>query len=93
MNAAEWQTNFSVIDGWWAEGCKDNENGWAIGSPDSCNDIADAESLYFKLENQIINTFYNDKIKWIQIMKNSIKTGVDFTAHRMVNDYKDKFYK
>ena len=85
--------NFSVIDGWWAEGCKDNENGWAIGSPDSCNDIADAESLYFKLENQIINTFYNDKIKWIQIMKNSIKTGVDFTAHRMVNDYKDKFYK
>ena len=77
--------NFSVIDGWWAEGCKDNENGWAIGSPDSCNDIADAESLYFKLENQIINTFYNDKIKWIQIMKNSIKTGVDFTAHRMVN--------
>ena len=85
--------NLSVIDGWWAEGCKDNENGWAIGSPDSCNDIADAESLYFKLENQIINTFYNDKIKWIQIMKNSIKTGVDFTAHRMVNDYKDKFYK
>ncbi len=85
--------NFSVIDGWWAEGCKDNENGWAIGSPDSCNDIADAESLYFKLENQIINSFYNDKIKWIQIMKNSIKTGVDFTAHRMVNDYKDKFYK
>ena len=85
--------NFSVIDGWWEEGCKDNENGWAIGSPDSCNDIADAESLYFKLENQIINTFYNDKIKWIQIMKNSIKTGVDFTAHRMVNDYKDKFYK
>ena len=84
--------NFSVIDGWWAEGCKDNENGWAIGSPDSCNDIADAESLYFKLENQIINTFYNDKIKWTQIMKNSIKTGVDFTAHRMVNDYKDKFY-
>ena len=85
--------NFSVIDGWWAEGCKDNENGWAIGSPDSCNDIADAESLYFKLENQIINTFYNDKEKWIQFMKNSIKTGVDFTAHRMVNDYKDKFYK
>ena len=85
--------NFSVIDGWWAEGCKDNENGWAIGSPDSCNDIADAESLYFKLGNQIINTFYNDKIKWIQIMKNSIKTGVDFTAHRMVNEYKDKFYK
>ena len=38
--------NFSVIDGWWAEGCKDNENGWAIGSPESCNDIADAESYF-----------------------------------------------
>ena len=85
--------NFSVIDGWWSEGCIDNSNGWAIGSPDSCNDKADADSLYFKLENQIINTFYNDKIKWAQIMKNSIKTGVDFTAHRMVNDYKNKFYK
>lgn len=85
--------NFSVIDGWWAEGCIDNSNGWAIGSPDFCNDKADADSLYSTLENQIVNTFYNDKIKWTQIMKNSIKTGVEFTAHRMVNDYKNKFYK
>jgi starch phosphorylase len=85
--------NLSVLDGWWAEGCMHGENGWAIGSVDSCDDQLDAESLYQLLENHVIPTFYNDKKKWTQIMRNSIKGAVDFTAHRMIKEYQDKFYK
>lgn len=42
--------NLSILDGWWAEGCDHGKNGWAIGSPDSCDDEADAESLYLLLK-------------------------------------------
>tara|TARA_Y100000590_G_scaffold469816_1_gene659910 strand:- start:211 stop:1887 length:1677 start_codon:yes stop_codon:yes gene_type:complete len=85
--------NLSVLDGWWAEGCKHGENGWAIGSPDLCTDKSDAESLYQLLENEIIPTFYNDSKKWAQIMRNSIQTSVEFTAHRMIRDYQNKYYQ
>ena len=85
--------NFSILDGWWAEGCVHGKNGWAIGSIDSCDDQSDANSLYKILEGDIIKTYYNDKKNWVQIMRDSIKTGVDFTAHRMVAEYQDKYYK
>ena len=85
--------NFSILDGWWAEGCVHGENGWAIGSIDSCDDQSDANSLYKILESDIIKTYYNHRKDWVQIMRNSIKTGVDFTAHRMVAEYQDKYYR
>ena len=85
--------NFSILDGWWAEGCAHKDNGWAIGSIDSCNDESDAKSLYEILQNEIIKIYYNDKKSWTKIMKNSIQTGVDFTAHRMVLEYQNKYYK
>ena len=84
--------NFSILDGWWAEGCRDGENGWAIGKPNECNDEMDADSLYKTLENDIIPTFYNNQKKWIEIMRCSIQSAVDFTAHRMINEYNNKFY-
>ncbi len=43
--------------------------------------------------NEIIKIYYSDKKSWIKIMRNSIQTGVDFTAHRMVLEYQNKFYK
>ena len=85
--------NLSTLDGWWAEGCKHGENGWAIGSSDSCNDESDAESLYQLLEDDVIPTFYNNKDKWKQMMRNSIHTATDFTAHRMIEEYNQKFYQ
>jgi len=85
--------NLSILDGWWAEACKHGENGWAIGNPDVIDDNADANHLYDILENEVIPTFYENQDKWNAIMIESILTGVHFTAHRMINDYKNKYYK
>ena len=85
--------NFSILDGWWAEGCNDKVNGWSIGDPKITNDKADADDLYLTLENNIIPKFYNDKDGWITMMKEAIRTGVAFTAHRMVDEYNKNFYK
>ena len=85
--------NLSVLDGWWAEGCRDNINGWAVGDPESPDDEGDANHLYSILEEKVIPTFYNDREKWATMMKESIKTGVDFTAHRMILEYNKNYYQ
>ena len=85
--------NLSVLDGWWAEGCKNGVNGWAVGDPEHPDDEKDAGHLFSVLENSVIPTFYNDRNKWISMMKEAIKTGVDFTAHRMIMEYNQKFYQ
>jgi starch phosphorylase len=85
--------NLSTLDGWWAEGYKHDENGWAIGTANFCDDQSDAESLYELLENKVIPTFYNDNKKWMQMMRSSIQTSVDFTAYRMIAEYQKNFYQ
>ncbi len=84
--------NLSILDGWWSEGCDNGTNGWAIGNPDAPDDEADANHLYKLLENEIIPLYYGDSSKWVSIMKSSIKTGVQFTAQRMIRDYQEKYY-
>ena len=94
--------NFSVLDGWWAEGYTQN-NGWTIGSNQEydsyeAQDQADSQSLYRTLEEKIIPTFYErDKngmpTKWIQLMKNSIiTTGGKYSTSRMIVDYTKDYY-
>ena len=94
--------NFSVLDGWWAEGYN-QYNGWTIGTNaeyDSyeAQDIADSQSMYQTLENKIIPTYYDrDKyglpLKWIEMMKNSIiTTGGKYSTARMLVDYTEKLY-
>ena len=85
--------NLSVLDGWWAEGCRDGVNGWSVGDPENPDDEKDANHLYSVLENQVIPTYYNERVKWVSIMKEAIKTGVDFTAHRMIEEYNQKYYQ
>ena len=85
--------NVSVLDGWWAEGCQDGINGWAIGDPDNPNDDEDAKYLYSVLENHVIPMYYSDRGTWIKIMKEAIKCGVTYTANRMINEYSQKYYK
>ena len=85
--------NLSILDGWWAEACDDGENGWAIGDAEHANDAADADYLYRLLEEQVIPTYYNDQKKWLSLIRESIKTGVQFTGARMVQDYLDTYYK
>src|SRR5207344_51283 len=47
--------SFSVLDGWWIEGCVEGVTGWSIGPPDGTKGAVgdhtqDAVSLYDKLE-------------------------------------------
>ena len=85
--------NLSILDGWWEEGCNDKINGWSIGTSENADDESDADSLYDVLENEVIPAFYEDKKRWISIMRNSIATGVDFTSQRMVRDYQKLYYR
>ena len=85
--------NLSILDGWWEEGCKNKINGWSIGTSKDADDESDASSLYDILEKEVIPAFYEDKNRWISIMKNSIKTGVDFTSQRMLIDYQKLYYR
>ena len=94
--------NFSVLDGWWAEGYN-SKNGWYIGlnaeyENYDIQDKADSEDIYTTLENKILPTYYdrnNSGIpeKWVKIMKNSIvSTGGRFSTSRMLVDYVEKLY-
>ena len=94
--------NFSVQDGWWAEGYN-TKNGWPIGTKDEYDsyeeqDIADSESIYNILENKIIPAYYKkDKNgiskEWLEYMKNSIiSTGGKYSTSRMLVDYTKKLY-
>jgi starch phosphorylase len=91
--------NFSVLDGWWIEGCVEGLTGWAIGpSPKQWlneqetrkREIAD---LYNKLEYVIIPKFYRERDSWIGMMKNSIgKVAYYFNTHRMMRKYATDAY-
>jgi starch phosphorylase len=91
--------NFSVLDGWWIEGCVEGLTGWAIGpSPDQAiseeqrrkREIAD---IYNKLEYIIIPKFYQERDSWIGMMRNSIgKVAYYFNTHRMMRRYATDAY-
>ena len=94
--------NFSILDGWWAEGYN-TKNGWAIGTNEEyCSyeeqDLADSESIYRILEDKIIPAYYKKDENgisktWMQYMKNSImSTGGKYSTSRMLVDYANKLY-
>ena len=94
--------NFSVLDGWWAEGYN-QKNGWTIGDDSEYDsyeiqDRADSEGIYRTLEDKIIPVYYEKSengmpTKWVEIMKNSIvSTGAKFGMARQVVDYTEKLY-
>ncbi len=85
--------NLSVLDGWWAEGCRDGINGWAINGTGDSGDAADAERLYQLLERQVVPTYYDRRRHWLEMMQESIKTGARFTSQRMLREYCDLYYK
>ena len=91
--------NFSVLDGWWAEGCVEGVTGWAIGPPPD-EPVGEEErrrrelkDLYNKLEYLIIPTFYDRRDEWISMMNNSIgKVAYYFNSHRMMQRYATEAY-
>ncbi len=91
--------NFSVLDGWWIEGCVEGVTGWAIG-PSPKESIGEherrrreLEDLYSKLEYLIIPMFYKRRDDWIHMMENSIgKVAYYFNSHRMMRRYVTEAY-
>ena len=94
--------NFSVLDGWWAEGYRPKA-GWAIKEERTYDDQRyqdelDAETIYNTFENEIIPLYYNrDKdgvpCEWIQCMKNDMMQIAPFyTMKRMLDDYFSQYY-
>ncbi len=91
--------NFSVLDGWWVEGCVEGVTGWAIGPPpdepveESKRRRMEIEDLYNKLKYLIIPTFYDRRDEWIDMMNNSIgKVAYYFNSHRMMQRYVTEAY-
>jgi starch phosphorylase len=93
--------NFSVLDGWWIEGCMENVNGWFIGKKTSWEDIDiepewdpdEIHDLYNKLRYIILPTYYHSFGKYVNVMKMSVATvSTYFNTNRMVMEYITKLY-
>ncbi len=88
--------SLSILDGWWIEGCIEGITGWAIGSvadDGQSSDADDAESLYDKLEKNVLKTFYRQHGPWVDIMRYSIAINASFfNTHRMVQQYVTNAY-
>jgi starch phosphorylase len=87
--------SFSVLDGWWIEGCIEDVTGWAIGKNGRSNGAghhddhsADAASLYEKLEHVIAPLFYSRRDEFLEVMRHAIAlNGSFFNTHRMMQQY------
>lgn len=86
--------NLSVADGWWAEACIEGVTGWAIGNGEApTNRLDDANDLYRKLERIVLPLYYEDKPRWIWMMKQAIsKIGSYYNSQRMMRRYATEAY-
>jgi len=94
--------NFSVLDGWWLEGFRENA-GWALTDKRTYEnqehqDQLDAATIYSILETEILPLYYARNAKgiptnWIKVVKNSMsKIAPHYTMKRQLDDYYAKFY-
>ena len=91
--------NFSVLDGWWMEGCIEGVTGWSIGphpkelfTEEEKREI-ELRDLYSKLEYLIVPTYYEQREAWITLMKNSIaRIAHYFQTHWVMRRYATEAY-
>lgn len=90
--------NLSILDGWWPEACNHGINGWQFGDgveseDEEFIDKHDTTELYKVLLEEVIPTYYSNKDKWIEMMKESIISTKDyFSVKRMLEEYYSKMY-
>ncbi|MDB5137811.1 MAG: glgP [Mucilaginibacter sp.] len=90
--------NLSLPDGWVPEFAKDKENSFVIQPADNNlpyyeKDQKEAEELMGILENTVLPMYYNDKTKWVSIIKKAALDIVPaFDSGRMVDEYYNKMY-
>lgn len=87
--------NLSVLDGWWPEACRHGENGWQFGGgyegPDA--DARDVQALYQVLFQEVLPTYYENRARWIAMMRESIRSTVEtFSAATMLRRYQTELY-
>jgi starch phosphorylase len=83
--------SLSTLDGWWIEGCIEGATGWAIA--ESQDEAEEAESMYSKLENEILPIYYRYPEKWSEIMRMAVAiNGSFFNTHRMLYQYVKNAY-
>ncbi len=94
--------NFSVLDGWWAEGYRPDA-GWAIAEERTYQDQRyqdemDAETIYNTLENEIVPLYFARNVQevpmgWVAAMKKCLaEISPRFTMKRMMDDYFELYY-
>jgi starch phosphorylase len=82
-----------VLDGWWIEGWIEGVTGWSIKGlhqkeATRSDSAADADSLYMKLETQIVPMFYHQHDRFLEIMRHTIAlNGSFFNTQRMLHQY------
>lgn len=93
--------NCSILDGWWPEACNHGVNGWQFGDGKSVDDFStleeldehDLRALYKVLLEEVLPTYYENRGKWIEMMKDSIlSTKEYFSVKRMLEEYYSKMY-
>ena len=92
--------NCSILDGWWPEACQDNVNGWQFGDAVGLDDLSpeeldkhDCDALYDTLLNRVIPTYYENRAKWVEMMKVSISSCThEFSVERMLTEYYENMY-
>jgi len=91
--------NFSVLDGWWIEGCMEGITGWAIGPPPGApvteeeRRKSEVDDVFNKLKYLIAPKFYENRDAWTEVMKNSIgKVAYYFNTNRMMRRYITEAY-
>jgi len=83
--------SLSILDGWWIEGCIEGVTGWAI--EDGADDVAEAESLYSKLENAVVPLYLKAPEQWAGMMRTTMAfNGSYFNTNRMVLQYARNAY-
>jgi len=91
--------NLSILDGWWPEACQHGVNGWQFGNgfeskDDKKLDANDQKGLYEVLLKEVIPAYYDDRQKWVRIMRASIQsTREAFAVKRMLDEYYEELYK
>jgi len=85
--------NLSVLDGWWAEGCRPGINGWAIGDDKPRDDARDIAALYDVIEREVWPA-WTDRGRWLAMMRASIDVAAEsFTSDRMAREYVERLYQ
>lgn len=91
--------SFSVLDGWWIEGCIEDVTGWAIGPQRAATYAGedaekDIESFYDKLDHSVAPLFYREHERFAEIMRHAIAlNGSFFNTQRMLQQYQYKAYR